>query len=211
MVNYSVKDLEMILSCALNGVSKFGVEPSVFERLYRAAVKEVTDKKAGDVVDLYSSFQPHAFYIESFQSACLSRNREVIPKESIIGSTNLTSVTDCVNRVFGTNISWHNPKEGNVYVWLERDPLNKGVLRSYGCAHEDRFGRSNYHNVFVTGDFNELSLVVDTFLADPKNMPVFDKIALGWDSEKKYYPHLYKNMKELCVHTPAYGHKFVRV
>jgi len=168
--------------------------------------------KAKDVSKLYNSLLPDAYYINSFQMAAKIQN----PGPEVCNDT-WNHICDKVNQTFGTNLTDSNEGDGQIYVWLKKDPAGKGKLYSYGCAHRDGAGRQNWHYFIVVGNFDELNRVANTFLENPKNLSAFAASVFGWENEKfpermlGPEPDLCTELKEMYIHTPELGKRIVGV
>ncbi len=210
---FTDKDIETILKVALGKASQFGVDSNAFESLYRASVAEVVERKAHDVSELYASLQVEALFVESFQ---MGRKKRGNHSETDMNRADWNQIQSKINTKFGTDLADSYRGDNKVYIWLEKAASGKGVLHSYGNAHQDSVGRTNMHYFVIVADFDTLNRVVDSFADNPRNITTFTSVGLGWKNvaNPNHFdgePDLYTLMKELYLHTPDSGQKKVKV
>ncbi|MBI5002309.1 hypothetical protein HZC31_02910 [Candidatus Woesearchaeota archaeon] len=220
-MQFDDNDLEAILQAALAKAPEHGLDPNKLEVVYRAALKELSERKANDVVELYRSLQPSGWYVNSFQMAIKTRgDQSLLPQQTKEeGQADYITVRKMVNFRFGTTLDRDKRGRGEVYLWLvksgnvSRGP-NMGYLHGYGNAHLDAVMRENMHYFVVVADYAKLSQVVDSFLMNPKNMSIFNQHVFDWKNDQPKHmnggePNLFSHIKDLYVHTPELGHRNV--
>lgn len=177
-MEYNEKDLEEILNLVLESAPKHGLDNTRLELCYREALDELIKRKSNNIRTFYSGLQIDAKYINSFQMQTKRSGTHPLLKYYAEGWDNIRTK---IKEIFKINLTDYDT--GNVFVYLLRDSERKGILQGHGCCHTDRQKRPNPHYFFITGNYDELNKVIDSFKKDATNMSVFNEVIFDWKND----------------------------
>jgi len=223
MPNFDAQDLEDLIEISTTRfVETYQLPRDDVEAILRLSAEEIETRNNSNIERLYSSLIGNPYFVSSFQG--YAKHDGINPaSESTLRKNNggeiekiypviFNQVHSMVNGIFSKDLSDRQRGRGQFYVWLEDLGQGQGILKSYGDAHFDKFGRTNPHFFQVEGEYDQLTKVADSFIADPANIAKFTRTVFSWENvPRSRQPDLTEAMTELYVQTTEKGITTVRV